>query len=76
MMESLSVDRSYGRIMLWLGIMQARDDHLIQMNILPVYDYHTGVPEHIDNKQNQHCTLEKQLGTLKWWGPLPWIEEK
>ena len=35
--------------MLWVGLMQARDDYISQTNIGPVYCYQIHGPEHIGN---------------------------
>ena len=49
-MGRLSVDISYtGGLMLRVGLMRARDDHILQTNIEPVCCYHIGASEHIGN---------------------------
>ena len=50
MMESLRKDESYtgGLYAMREFVQQARDEHISQTNIEPVYCYHIGVPGHID----------------------------
>ena len=54
-MESLRKDESYaGGLMLYEGLVQARDGHISQMNTEPVCCYHICVPRDIRNTQKTH----------------------
>ena len=52
--------------MLCVGLTQARDEHISQTKIEPLYHYHIRAPEHIVNS-NRH-NIETLVHTLKWWG--------
>ena len=53
MMESLREDGSFtGGLMLCEGLVQAREEHILQTNIEPVYYFHIGVPGYIVTSRN------------------------
>ena len=52
-MESLREDGSFtGGLMLCEGLVQAREEYILQTNIEPVYYFHIGVPGYIVTNRN------------------------